>query len=275
MQDNNGAFVDTIEAINRIAKGKGFVNGAAWAQAAADKGQMTQDEYNRYRDLHTMRIRYAHGNARDIYISDETLEEARMYLARIQGKKYEPKAASHPEEPRREEPRREEPRREEPRREEPRREEPRREEPRREEPHREEPTPRVREEAPTPKKAPSKEPKREAPAQPLDNPWRRSAAPTRAAARPEAPAKAAAADPIDNPWRRAAGTATAPREDATPARAPSMTRPAATRENPWRAMTAAAPQRVELSRYGERIVKEISRYRRPFDHSRGGNAGTL
>lgn len=254
MQDNNGAFVDTIESINRIAKSKGYVNGAAWAQTAADKGQMTQDEYNRYRDLHTMRIRYAHGNARDIFISDETLEEARMYLARIEGKSYTPRVDRDEEQ--------EPPRAAAPA---PKVEAKRKATPRvvvkRKAVLQEEPRPVLREEEPASAPRVGAEPdnpwQRPAPAAEPDNPWRRAAAapvPPPAAA----PKREAAAEPrIDNPWRT--NTAAAPRA-AEPVSAAQPRREVGARPgNPWRAMMA--PQRVELSKFGEKIAAVIGRYR--------------
>lgn len=252
MQDNNGAFVDTIEAINRIAKSKGFVNGAAWAQAAAEKGQMTQDEYNRYRDLHTMRIRYAHGNARDIFISDETLEEARAYLARIEGKSYTPRVDRDEEQ--------EPPRATAPA---PKVEAKRKATPRvvvkRKAVLQEEPCPVLREEEPASEPVPIDNPwqRPAAPAQP-DNPWRRTASAAPVTPPAAAPKREAAAEPrIDNPWRTSA--AAAPRAPEPVSAAQPRREVGARPGNPWRAMMA--PQRVELSKFGEKIAVVIGRYR--------------
>ena len=80
---NNAEFVDLLDAINNIAKGYGFKNGLDWATEAQKKGEIDCAKLSDYSNCHNLRIRYSHGSAKDINVSDTTLNKAKRYLSDI------------------------------------------------------------------------------------------------------------------------------------------------------------------------------------------------
>lgn len=70
----NTEFEDIMDNINNIAYGYGFKNGIEWANAAQKAGEISWGTYKKYENVHNLRVRYSHGNARDIAISYETYQ---------------------------------------------------------------------------------------------------------------------------------------------------------------------------------------------------------
>lgn len=73
---NNSKFEDVIDNINNIAQGYGFINGIDWARNAQQAGDLTFSDFKKYENAHHLRVRFSHGSAKDIAISDETLSFA-------------------------------------------------------------------------------------------------------------------------------------------------------------------------------------------------------
>lgn len=84
MSYNNDNFIDMMDSINNIARGIGFKNGIDWAASAQQNGEISYLEYKQYSNCHNLRIRMAHGNAKDIFISDETYWVANEFYNNIQ-----------------------------------------------------------------------------------------------------------------------------------------------------------------------------------------------
>ena len=79
----NNKLEDTLDNINNIAKGKGFVNGVDWAEHAQRKGEITYGLFMKFKNAHDLRVRFSHGNARDISCSRETYELVKDMERRI------------------------------------------------------------------------------------------------------------------------------------------------------------------------------------------------
>ena len=67
---NNSIFEDLIDNINTTAQGYGFKNGIDWANTARKSGELSWNDYKTYENAHNLRVRYSHGNAKDISISN-------------------------------------------------------------------------------------------------------------------------------------------------------------------------------------------------------------
>ncbi len=80
---NNELFIDTMDKINSLAKSRGFVNGINWARTAAGTKLVNELELSAYENIHALRNLMAHGSARDISISNETLSEVLGFLSKI------------------------------------------------------------------------------------------------------------------------------------------------------------------------------------------------
>ena len=83
MNNYNHEFEDTMDNINNIAYGYGFKNGIEWASYAQKRGEISWEQYKRYENAHNLRVRYSHGNARDIQISSETYYIVKEYERNI------------------------------------------------------------------------------------------------------------------------------------------------------------------------------------------------
>ena len=70
----NTEFEDIMDNINNIAYGYGFKNGIEWANAAQKAREISWGTFKKYENVHNLRVRYSHGNARDIAISYETYQ---------------------------------------------------------------------------------------------------------------------------------------------------------------------------------------------------------
>lgn len=79
----NKEFKDIMHEINTIAKGKNFINGRDWAEMAEKCGELTHLQYMEYYGCHTLRNQSAHGNDRDVEISQKTLNQAKFFLNKI------------------------------------------------------------------------------------------------------------------------------------------------------------------------------------------------
>jgi len=79
----NSEFIDTMDEINNRGRGKGFKNGIDWAATAQRQGELAYHTYQQYSNCHDLRVRFSHGNAKDICVSRQTLDTARKYLSAI------------------------------------------------------------------------------------------------------------------------------------------------------------------------------------------------
>ena len=79
----NKEFKDIMHEINTIAKGKNFINGRDWAEMAKKCGELNHLQYMEYCGCHTLRNQSAHGNDRDVEISQKTLNQAKFFLNKI------------------------------------------------------------------------------------------------------------------------------------------------------------------------------------------------
>ncbi len=70
----NSNFEDSMDTINNTAQGYGFKNGIDWANLAQQRGEISWSTFKKYENAHNLRVRFSHGNARDISISYETYE---------------------------------------------------------------------------------------------------------------------------------------------------------------------------------------------------------
>ena len=80
---NNEDFEDLLSDINDIGKEYGFKNGIDWAVSAQQSGEISFNDYRAYENCHNLRVRFSHGAARDIHISDETYANALRYYHAI------------------------------------------------------------------------------------------------------------------------------------------------------------------------------------------------
>lgn len=80
---NNERFEDLMSDINDTANGYGFKNGIDWARYAQSRGEISYSYLKDYEGLHHLRVRYSHGSAKDICISDTTLSKAYRFLKQI------------------------------------------------------------------------------------------------------------------------------------------------------------------------------------------------
>ncbi|MBQ8350695.1 MAG: hypothetical protein IJY20_01460 [Clostridia bacterium] len=88
--NNNDLFIDTMDKINTIAKGKGFVNGMDWAKTAKGAGKISDLTLSSFDGCHSLRNLMAHGSAKDIAISTETLANVMTFLSAIAQTKVTP-----------------------------------------------------------------------------------------------------------------------------------------------------------------------------------------
>ena len=80
----NIEFEDIMDNINNTAQGYGFKNGIEWANLAQKKGEISWSTFKKYENAHNLRVRFSHGNARDINISYETYQLVRDFLNDIE-----------------------------------------------------------------------------------------------------------------------------------------------------------------------------------------------
>ena len=81
---NNSTFIDVMDKINSLAKEMNFTNGIAWARKALDDEKLSSYDYGFYDNCHHLRNLLAHGCARDINISTETLNVAYVFYKQLQ-----------------------------------------------------------------------------------------------------------------------------------------------------------------------------------------------
>ena len=75
----NQDFIDIMDKINSLAKSINYTNGIAWAKAATENNRLNTYDYSAFDGCHHLRNLMAHGFARDIIISNETMQIARMF----------------------------------------------------------------------------------------------------------------------------------------------------------------------------------------------------
>ena len=80
----NEAFEDVMDSINNIAQGYGFKNGISWAEEAKRKRVIDHGTFKKFQNAHNLRIRFSHGNARDIAISYQTYQIVKEWESIIQ-----------------------------------------------------------------------------------------------------------------------------------------------------------------------------------------------
>ena len=80
----NNEFEDLMDNINNIAYGYGFKNGIDWANAAQKRGEISWGQFKKYENAHNLRVRFSHGNARDINVSYETYQVAQEFERNIE-----------------------------------------------------------------------------------------------------------------------------------------------------------------------------------------------
>ena len=81
--NNNDLFIDTMDKINTIAKSKGFVNGMDFARLAKGTNEITEIAFSSFEGCHSLRNLMAHGFAKDIVISPETLSDVMSFLSAV------------------------------------------------------------------------------------------------------------------------------------------------------------------------------------------------
>ena len=79
MMDYNSALEDTMDNVNNIAQGYGFINGIDWAKEAQKRGEISWDQLKKYENVHRLRVSFSHGNARDIKCTYETYHIAKNF----------------------------------------------------------------------------------------------------------------------------------------------------------------------------------------------------
>ena len=80
---NNETFEDLMNDVNNTAKGYGYKNGIDWARYAQRSNEISYTDLRDYENCHDLRVRYSHGGARDIFISDTTLNKTRRFFRQI------------------------------------------------------------------------------------------------------------------------------------------------------------------------------------------------
>lgn len=91
MSNYNNNFVDIMDNINNIAQGYGYKNGIHWADERCKKGSIDYGTFKQYENAHNLRVRLAHGNARDISVSYETYQIVRKWeneISKSNARKY-------------------------------------------------------------------------------------------------------------------------------------------------------------------------------------------
>lgn len=80
---SNRLFIDTMDKVNAFAKQVGFTNGIAWARAQKENNRLNSYDYEIFSGCHDLRNLMAHGFAKDINISSETLQKAQLFFRAI------------------------------------------------------------------------------------------------------------------------------------------------------------------------------------------------
>lgn len=85
----NQEFIDIIDKINSLAKSMDYTNGVAWARFALDNKMIDFYDYNEFENCHYLRNLMAHGHLRDINISSETMQIAKLFYSNIRNNQIE------------------------------------------------------------------------------------------------------------------------------------------------------------------------------------------
>lgn len=81
VDDRTWKFLNVIELINAEAGGLGYTNGLDWAEKA---GVLGAGDASNYKSCHYLRLAAAHGRAKDVHVTQETLDFAQAILQTIQ-----------------------------------------------------------------------------------------------------------------------------------------------------------------------------------------------
>lgn len=87
MGNNNNTFMDTMNALNNIAKNNGFTNVKDWAKAAHKAGELSNAQETKVEQLSQLRNMMAHGNARNISVADSELSAAKQFIGKMNSTK--------------------------------------------------------------------------------------------------------------------------------------------------------------------------------------------
>lgn len=79
----NNQFIDIMDKINSIAKSKNYTNGIAWARTSCENKKLNSFDYSAFEGCHDLRNLMAHGFARDIQVSGETMRIAQAFYSSI------------------------------------------------------------------------------------------------------------------------------------------------------------------------------------------------
>jgi len=74
MDNSTRNFLNVMEKINVMAKELDYANGIDWIKEAAESGVVSRDAAVEFRSAYNLRNALCHGSARDIVISEETLD---------------------------------------------------------------------------------------------------------------------------------------------------------------------------------------------------------
>ena len=80
---NNSLFLDIINKINIDAKAKGYINGKEWLGEAQRAGEVSPQDFNKFQSCHYLRNIIAHGGGVQLIITDESINVAQAFLAKI------------------------------------------------------------------------------------------------------------------------------------------------------------------------------------------------
>ncbi len=80
----NQDFLDMMDSINTLAQSMGHTNGIAWARSAVENNRLSEYDFKAFENCHHLRNSVAHGSARDINISAETMQIASVFYETIQ-----------------------------------------------------------------------------------------------------------------------------------------------------------------------------------------------
>ncbi len=80
---HNQDFIDAMDKINSVAKSMGYTNGIAWARKQMEDGRLNEYDYTEFDNCHDLRNLMAHGHAKDINISADTMRTVKVFFSTI------------------------------------------------------------------------------------------------------------------------------------------------------------------------------------------------
>lgn len=91
---NNSVFLDKLSKINGVAKRKGFINARTWLVEAKKIGEVSSEEFDAFQSCHFLRNIIAHGGGTQLIITEQSIELADEFLARITNSSLAPRAGA-------------------------------------------------------------------------------------------------------------------------------------------------------------------------------------